>query len=341
MINIKLHDILIEQSIVMHLTQLEFAMKHSLLSTATLASAAVLALTSCSADGGGDAGDSESPDGATIGTVNTDAPAYDQLPEAIQDAGVITIAGDTHPPYRTLEENGEITGIDPDIQKALSEQLGVPFAIKTSSGLDAMLTGMLSGRYDAFNGPVRTTPEREKDFDAVVWMTTRTSYLYLTERQSDLGGPEDVCGARVAGVTGSVTESQLEHYTQWCSDNGLEAPEFLGLEDTNSTILAVRSDRADYAGTTQTSAHDIQSQDEGVFDMVVQSDEQGAGEDQLAMFLPKDNELAPAMLAAFEGIFENGKYEKVMSEWGLEDVSVEAPTLNPMSESGSAEESDQ
>ncbi|MGM7669807.1 transporter substrate-binding domain-containing protein [Microbacterium sp. A93] len=313
-------------------------MKLSRLSTAALAGLAALTLVSCSA-GGGDTGGEASPGSggateATTGEVNTEAPVYDQLPQAIQDAGAITIAGDTHPPYRTIEESGEITGIDPDIQAALAEQLGVPFTIQTSSGLDAMLTGMLSGRYDAFNGPVRTTPEREEDFDAVVWMTTRTSYLYLAERQDELGDPEAVCGARVAGVTGSVTESQLEHYTEWCEGEGLEAPEFIGLEDTNSTFLALQSDRADYAGTTQTAAIDFQSQNEGTFEYLVQSDEQGAGVDQLAMFMPKDNELAPAMLAAFEGIFENGEYDRIMSEWELDDVTVEAPTLNPMTESG-------
>lgn len=305
-------------------------MKLNRFSTVAVAGAVLLALTSCSAS------DSEAePAGgqgsqSASGGVNTEAPVYDQLPEAIKSAGVINIAGDTHPPYRTLEQNGDITGIDPDIQAALSEQLGVPFAIQTASGLDAMLTGMLSGRYDAFNGPVRTTAEREADFDAVVWMTTRTSYLYLAERKDDLGAPEDLCGARVAGVTGSVTESQLERYTEWCSEKGLEAPEFVGLKDTNSTILAVQSDRADYAGTTQTAALDIQSQDEGTFEFLVQSDEQGAGVDQLAMFLPKSNELAPAMLAAFEGIFENGEYDRIMSEWKLDDVTVESPTLNPM-----------
>lgn len=305
-------------------------MKLNRFSTVAVAGAVLLALTSCSAS------DSEAePAGgqgsqAASGGVNTEAPVYDQLPEAIKSAGVINIAGDTHPPYRTLQQNGDITGIDPDIQAALSEQLGVPFAIQTASGLDAMLTGMLSGRYDAFNGPVRTTLEREADFDAVVWMTTRTSYLYLAERKDDLDAPEDLCGARVAGVTGSVTESQLERYTEWCSEKGLDAPEFVGLKDTNSTILAVQSDRADYAGTTQTAALDIQSQDEGTFEFLVQSDEQGAGVDQLAMFLPKSNELAPAMLAAFEAIFENGEYDRIMSEWKLDDVTVESPTLNPM-----------
>jgi len=260
---------------------------------------------------------------------SVDAPLYDLLPDEVKDAGVITIAGDTHPPYRTIEEGGEITGIDPDLQAALSEQLGVPFEIETASGLDAMLTGMLSGRYDAFNGPVRVTPERLEDFDGIVWMTTRTSYIFLDERADELDDPEALCGARVAGVSGSVTESQLVRYNEWCAAEGLEQAEFIGLEDSNSTFLAVNSDRADYAGTTQSAAIDLQAADPDKYGYLVQSDEQGAGIDQLAMFLPKDSGLAEPMLAAFEAIFDNGEYERIMTEWGIEDASVDAPALNP------------
>jgi polar amino acid transport system substrate-binding protein len=297
-----------------------------LLPSALVGGVMALALASCAAPA-----PSESQDPASgAGGVDTQAPVYDQLPDEIKDAGVITVAGDTHPPYRTIEEGGEITGIDPDLQAALSEQLGVPFQIETSSGLDAMLTGMLSGRFDAFNGPIRTTPEREADFDAIVWMTTRTSYLYLAERADELSDPEALCGARVAGVTGSVTESQLEHYAAWCAEKGLDAPEFVGLEDTNSTFLAVNSDRADYAGTTQTAALDLQVTDPGLYEFIVQSDEQGAGVDQLAMIMPKGSGLAEPMLAAFKGIFENGEYERIMTDWELTDVAVDEPVLNPM-----------
>lgn len=258
-----------------------------------------------------------------------EAPLYDQLPDAIKEAGVITVAGDTHPPYRTIEEGGEITGIDPDLQAALSEQLGVPFKIETASGLDAMLTGMLSDRYDAFNGPVRVTPERLEQFDGVVWMTTRTSYLFLSERADELDDPEAVCGARIAGVTGSVTESQIARYNEWCAAEGLDQAEFIGLEDSNSTFLALNSDRADFAGTTQASAIDFLASDPDRYGYIIQSDEQGAGIDQLAMFLPKDSGLAEPMLAAFEAIFENGEYDRIMKEWGIEDAAVEAPALNP------------
>lgn len=271
------------------------------------------------AAGDTETGDTESSEGGAL---------YDQLPDAVKEAGRIVMAGDTHPPYRTIEEGGEITGIDPDLQEALSEQLGVPFEVQTASGLDAMLTGMLSGRYDAFNGPVRVTPERLENFDAVVWMTTRTSYIHLAER-SELNDPAELCGARVAGVTGSVTESQLERYNEWCEAEGLEQAQFIGLEDSNTTFLAVNSDRADYAGTTQAAALDLISQQPDRYDYIAQSDEQGAGVDLLAMFMAKESGLAEPMFAAFEAIFENGEYERVMSEWGIEDTMVEAPLLNP------------
>ncbi|HWM15987.1 MAG TPA: transporter substrate-binding domain-containing protein [Microbacterium sp.] len=284
--------------------------------------AAVLALAGCSAEAPADPGPSTAPEGA-------EAPLYDQLPDAIKDAGAITLAGDTHPPYRTIEEDGSFTGIDPDLQAALSAQLGVPFEIETASGLDAMLTGMLSGRYDGFNGPVRATAEREADFDAIVWMTTRTSYVYLADREDEFPDSDAVCGARVAGVTGSVTETQLQRLNEWCAAEDLPEAEFIGLEDTNATILALNSDRADLVGTTQASAIDLISAQQDQYGYVLQTDEQGAGIDLLAMFVPKGNGLAEPMLAAFEAIFENGEYAEIMAKYGIEDAAVDAPTLNP------------
>ncbi len=299
------------------------------LALTALASAALLALTACASPGGEPAEPGDPAEGAN-GGVNTEAPLYDMLPDKVKDAGKIVMAGDNHPPYRSLEEDGSITGIDPDLQAVLSEQFGVPFEIETVSGMEAILTGMNSGRYDAFNGPLRTTPEREADFDAIVWMTTISSYVYLADRADELGDHEALCGARVAGVAGSVTESQVERYSAWCEAEGLETPEFIGLEDTNSTFLAVQSDRADYAGTTQTAALDLQKSDPGKFEFLVQTEAQGAGIDQLALMTPKGNGLAEPLFAAFEAIFDNGQYEEVMSEWDLTEVSVDAPLLNPL-----------
>jgi polar amino acid transport system substrate-binding protein len=40
--------------------------------------------------------------------------------------------------------------------------------------------------------------------------------------------------------------------------------------------------------------------------------------------------MAEPLLAAFEAIFDNGEYERIMTEWNLTDVAVEEPVLNPM-----------
>ncbi|WP_166999427.1 transporter substrate-binding domain-containing protein [Paramicrobacterium fandaimingii] len=299
-------------------------MKLSRLAPAALATLAALMLASCAAD----AGNGDTDNGSS--GVNKDAPLYAQLPDEIKEAGQITMAGDTHPPYRTIEADGSFTGIDPDLQAALSKELGVPFVIEEASGLDSMLTGMLSGRYDAFNGPVRSTEEREQQFDSIVWMTTRTSYVYLADREDELSKPEAVCGARVAGVTGSVTETQLGHYTEWCVDQGLDAPTFVGLADSNATFLAVNSDRADFAATTQGGAIDLMTAKPDKYGYLVQSDEQGAGVDLLAMFLPKDSGLVEPMFEAFQALFDNGEYERILSEWNISDVAVDKPMLNPL-----------
>ncbi|MDF2492309.1 MAG: transporter substrate-binding protein, partial [Microbacterium sp.] len=99
--------------------------------------------------------------------------------------------------------------------------------------------------------------------------------------------------------------------------------------DTNSTILALNSGRADLVGTTQASAIDLIATQPDKYDYVMQTDEQGAGVDQLAMFLPKGSGLADPMLAAFEAIVEDGQYADIMAEYGIEDAVVEAPVLNP------------
>lgn len=290
--------------------------------TALVPLVAVLALAGCTA-AGDEPAETETPPAAE------QAPLYDQLPDEIKDAGVITLAGDTHPPYRVIESDGSFTGIDPDLQEALSAQLGVPFEMETASGLDAMLTGMLSGRFDGFNGPVRATAEREEQFDAVVWMTTRTSYVFLEDRADEFPDSSAVCGTRVAGVSGSVTESQLALLNEWCLAEGLPETEFIGLADTNATVLAVNSDRADVVGTTQASAIDLMSEQPDQYGYVVQTEEQGAGIDLLAMFMPKGNGLAEPMLAAFEAIFANGEYDEIMAAYGIEDAALDAPILNP------------
>ncbi|MEW9555012.1 transporter substrate-binding domain-containing protein [Nonomuraea sp. NPDC050783] len=285
-----------------------------------LAGVAVLTLAGAAACGG-DSGERQRPAGATA--------LYDALPDGIKETGVIRFAGDSHPPYRIVANDGKtVTGIDKELQDALGKVLGVRTEISIVSGLPAALSGMLASRYDAFNGPVKDSAEREKQFDAIVWMVTRTSYLIPKSGSSAIKSSADLCGKRVAGTAGSIVEDQAKRLTEWCAKQGRKGIDFVGFADTNGTILAAKSGRADAAGMTESAALDVMGKEKDAFTYVTQTDEQGAGVDQLAMLVPKSSGLGPVMLDAFEEIFKNGEYKKIMDKYGLQNVAVKEPRMN-------------
>lgn len=287
-----------------------------------VAAAAALVLLAASACGGGE-------DGAAGQGAPGKTALYESLPETVKEAGVIRFAGDSHPPYRIVANDGKtVTGVDREIQEALAKALGVKSEIAIVSGLPAALSGMLSSRYDAFNGPVKDTAEREKQFDAIVWLVSRTSYLIPKSASTKVGSSGDLCGKRISGTAGSIVEDQVKLLTQWCAKQGKAAITFLPLADTNGTILAAKSGRADAAGMTESAAIDAMAKEKDAFTYVTQTDEQGAGVDQLAMLVPKSSGLGPVMFEAFKEIFKNGAYQKIVDKYGLKNVAVDAPKLN-------------
>ncbi|MFG2084786.1 MULTISPECIES: transporter substrate-binding domain-containing protein [unclassified Spirillospora] len=254
---------------------------------------------------------------------------HQKLPDSMKKSGVIRFAGDPHPPYRIVGADGKITtGLDLDVQAALGRVLGVRTEIVAVSGLAASLGGMLAGRHDIFNGPVQDTAEREKQFDAVVWMTTGTSYLIPAGSGQAVKGAADLCGKRVAIVAGSVVENHMKGLDDHCRKLGKGALTPVGLADTNSTLLAVKAGRADAAGMTQNAALYAMRQEKNTYGIVTQTEEQGAGTAQLALLAAKRDKLGPVVLDAFRELFRTGEYQKIMKKWGMEQVMVPEPKMN-------------
>ncbi|WP_326950731.1 transporter substrate-binding domain-containing protein [Amycolatopsis sp. NBC_01307] len=269
---------------------------------------------------------SGSPTLATATNLAVVQSLHDALPQAIKDAGVIRFAGDSHPPYRTVAPDGSVTGIDADFQAAIGQVLGVRTQTMIVNALPAALQGMLSDRYDAFNGPVKATAEREKQFDTITWMTTRTAYVF-PDSAAGIARVEDLCGKRIAVVTASVVEEQLNKLSRFCTQGKHQATQTVGLDDTNATLLATLSGRADAAGMTEAAAIDV-TQKQGGTKYVTQTEAQGASKDDLALYVPKSSKLGPVLQQVFEELFRDGTYVGIMSRWGLNQVSVPKPVFN-------------
>lgn len=293
--------------------------------SAAIASMAVAALTlsACTS--------AEEPAPVEAEVAVTDDTLFDLLPQSVKDAGELVVAGDSHPPYRVVGDDGKaVTGIDPDFWEALGVELGVPVRMEVASAMPAILTGMQAGRWDAYNGPVQSNPDREAIFDAVTWMLTRTAYVFPEASAGSIKDIDGICGLRVAITGGGIVESELNKLNEWCVAEGKPAAEVIPLTDTNASVLAVKSGRADAAGMTETGALDVLSVSPDEFGYVTQGEEQGSGISLLAMLAPKESGLGSVLLQAFERLFENGTYDELMSEWGLDSVMVDAPQINPV-----------
>ena len=276
------------------------------------------------------AAEAVSPGGAASGSAAPDSAAslHDQLPQAIQDAGVLRVAADNHPPYRTTAPDGSVTGIDADLWAALGKELGIEVQYEQAASLPAILTGLNSGRYDAYNGPLAATAEREEALDMIAWIKNDVSYLYPADRTVE--GIADVCGKNVGHGVGNVIEQMLPKLGEWCVAQGKTAPTGLPLNDTSSTVLALTSGQVDFAAMTESAAIDIMAAQEGKYDYVVQDEKQGGQTFMVSLVTPRGTGLSPVMLEAFERIFANGEYEKVIQNWNLERVQIDEPVINPV-----------
>ena len=87
----------------------------------------------------------------------------------------------TYPPYTYHDDNGELTGFDVEVAKAIADKLGVE-ADFTESDWDSLLAGIDSGRLDTVINAVSITPEREEKI-----RFRRTIFLHHTADRSSQG----------------------------------------------------------------------------------------------------------------------------------------------------------
>ena len=130
--------------------------------------------------------------------------------EAIKKAGVLKVGIEgTYKPYTFHAENGDFTGYDVDLARAIAEKLGVKVEF-TEAAWDSLLAGVDSGRLDTVINAVSVTDERKEKYDFT------DAYLYIPRQvvvRSDnetLKSWDDLKGAKVA------TSKALHHRSDLC-----------------------------------------------------------------------------------------------------------------------------
>jgi len=252
--------------------------------------------------------------------VKPDAAAVKLLPADIKKAGVITMVADLHyPPTSFLaEDNKTPIGYNVDIAELLGKALGVEVEIKNVNW-DSVIPGIAAGRYDFTATNMTPTPERLKVLDMVTYWEAGSSLIVQKGNPLDLSlADQSTCGKKIAVMTGSSQqETYLPELSDACRAAGQEPVDDVVLPNVEGALTQLASKRVDgvFSDTSQLAwAAKQQSQ---AFELLSPQYQKKEGNDIVALGLPNDSPLTPALHAAMEALMHTSAYQATLDRWGL------------------------
>jgi polar amino acid transport system substrate-binding protein len=289
-----------------------------------------LTLAACSKDPG-----STSPTptkSAGVPTQKVDAALRAKLPQKVKDAGTLaSVNTGAFPPYTISAAGGDATkieGASVDLEKAVGELLGVKVTDVTINGLSAELSGIASQRYDFAFGPVGDFTDRETSVDFVDFVQEFVVFAVPKGNPKKITSLDSACGTRIAVQAGGSAEKVIKTQATTCTSAGKPAIEVQSFADQPTSILAVKSGRADAFFSSQAPLTYFVKQSGGELELTATGQANGFDKLYQGAVVPKGSALGQVVQEALQKLFDNGTYAAVMTKWGLDGNKISAPGLN-------------
>ena len=292
----------------------------------TLTSTA-LALTGCggssSDSGNGSAGGSTS---TPLPSVSADQALAGRVPDSIASDGVITVGSDTtYAPSEFLAEDGKtIVGFDVDLFKLVAQKLGLEAQFETAP-FDSIIAGVGSGRYETGVSSFTINPERMAQANMVSYYSAGTQWS-TKKGNPDKVDPDDACGKNIAVQKATVQVDDITARSDACEAAGKD-PITIDQYDAQSDATAAVVSGKDVAGLADSPvmAYAVQ-QTNGQLELL--GDIYDAA--PYGYVIAKDQaEFAQTLADAVKSLIDDGAYEKVLANWGVEKGAIDNPTVNP------------
>lgn len=260
---------------------------------------AVLGLAGCGATGG-----------STAGSAGSAAESGEDLLTQIQDRGEMIFATEgTWSPWTFHDADGNLTGYDIEVARAIASELGVEASFAEGEW-DGLLAGLDSGRYDTMANGVSVTEQREEQYD----FTEPYAYnriVAITLNDSDITSLDDLEGKRTANTLGSSYATLAESYGATNT----------GVDDFNQTIELLQQGRIDATLNDEVVFYDyLRAHPDAPLKIAAENDEPT----HVAFPLRKGSEtetLREAMNEAITTLRENGTLSSLSNEFFGLDIS--------------------
>jgi len=286
---------------------------------------AVLVLSAC---GGDSESGSEAPGGGgqAAPTVSADEELAALVPDAIAEDGVITVGSDTtYAPAAFLDADGQtIVGFDVDLFGLVAQKLGLQAEFETAS-FDSIIAGVGSGRYETGVSSFTINPERLEQANMISYFSAGTQWATKTDNPEDVD-PDNACGRPIAVQRGTVQVDDITARSAACEAAGNEPitiNQFEGQDEATASVVSGRNDAV--LSDSPVVAYAVQ-QTNGQLELLGDIYDSAP----YGYVVPKDQtEFADAIAQALAALIEDGSYEQVLEQWGVEAGAIDDPTVNP------------
>ncbi len=251
-----------------------------------------------------------------------------RLPEKIRTEGkMVSVNNGSFPPYEIVTGT-EMTGASADLTEALGQLLGVKIEHATVGGLPALLSGVNSGRYQFAFGPVGDFKTRQEANDFVDWVQEFVVFAVQKGNPKGIVSLDTACGNRIAVMAGGSAEKVIKAQVEKCVADGKSPVEVQSYTDQPSSILAVRSKRADAFFSSQAPLTYFVSQANGQLELTGIGEKNGFDDLFQGAVVPKGSPLGELLRDAVKVLIDNGTYDVIMKKWGLENNTIKTPGIN-------------
>lgn len=235
------------------------------------------------------------------------------LPESIRERGYMSAGTFSFPPTTIITPEGAYEGILSDLARQIERYLGVEIRLENVS-LDSLIPSLQSGKYDVGFGNVGVKEDR---LEVVDYVTTHNLTVTGLTHADDALAPEtwlDLCGVRVAALSGSVSAKLVPIHQEECKKQGKSEIQLLTFKEQNQANLAVESGNADITLASSLGLNELIEKFPGKYKLTGTFEEHLGGV-VVAKQNPDKDALTAALAAAVNASIQDGSYRAIVEKW--------------------------
>lgn len=255
------------------------------------------------------AGCGSSPSATAAKTAAVKVPA-----SALGQPGSIRYCSDiSSPPLEFYSGGQQPSGSDVDLGNAIAAELGLK-PVWVNTAFSGIIPALQAGHCDAILSQLFDKPARRAVVNFVDYMNSSEAVLVRKGNPHHVTGIAGLCGLNVAAETGTTVTDYLAQQSKTCTSQGKKAIAVQTFLRDSDALNQLGLGHVDAYGTTvETGGYDM-SKNPGTFQIA------GPPFGQIATGIAtakQNTALHRGIAQAFAALQRNGKYQKIMTKWGL------------------------